>query len=302
MRINYLGLQAFLSIAERGSFRRAGTHLNLSQTAVSHRMRRLEDELGVKLFDRTTRELSLTKAGLDLMEKAKRIVFELERTFEEVRQHGPKRQDRLSIACLPAFTIFRLPSVLSEFHQEFPDVSVRIFDVPSNEIADLLQRDEVEFGLSVVSVNRWDFDVEPVGAPDPMVLACHKSHELASKRRVKWSDLSDFPLIRVGASTALRPLIDDALGALKDELNWRYEVQAVETAVGLVEAGRGVTVVPMSNVELSASKMVLGKAISGPSINCAFGLVTKRGVALSPVAARFRSLLRDHFKRQKRTL
>src|SRR5215217_7605187 len=71
MRIDFLGLHAFVAIAERGSFQHAAAHLNLSQTALSHRVRKLEEDLGVKLLSRTTREVSLTRAGLNLLPKVK---------------------------------------------------------------------------------------------------------------------------------------------------------------------------------------------------------------------------------------
>ena len=109
MRIDFLGLQAFLSIAERGSFQRAAAHLNLSQTAISHRMRKLEDELGIKLFARTTREVTLTRAGIDFLPKAQKAIAELEQSFDELKQQGAKRRDRLDIACLPAFAVNYLP-------------------------------------------------------------------------------------------------------------------------------------------------------------------------------------------------
>jgi DNA-binding transcriptional LysR family regulator len=74
--------EAFLSIAERGSFQRAAAHLNLSQTAISHRMRKLEEELGLKLFARTMREVTLTRAGIDFLPKAQGALAELEQSFD----------------------------------------------------------------------------------------------------------------------------------------------------------------------------------------------------------------------------
>jgi DNA-binding transcriptional LysR family regulator len=80
MRIDFLGLQAFLSIAQRGNFQRAAAHLNLSQTAISHRMRKLEEDLGIKLFARTTREVTLTRAGIEFLPKAQKAIEELEQS------------------------------------------------------------------------------------------------------------------------------------------------------------------------------------------------------------------------------
>jgi DNA-binding transcriptional LysR family regulator len=302
MRINFLGLQAFLSVAERGSFRRAASHLNLSQTAISHRMKKLEEELGLKLFARTTREVSLTRAGLELVDKAKAAVIGLEASLDEMRRQGTSRKGRLSVACLPAFALYWLPPVLTRFKRLQPDIEVRIHEVSSFEVGSLLVADEVEFGLSVISINRWDLDVEPLIKADPIVLACPGQHELARRRSVSWSDLKGVPLIRIGANTSVRPLIDDALGPMRDELDWRYEVQRVETAVGLAEAGCALTVVPRSNVELHGGKSLVARLINDPVITCAFGLVTKRGVPLSPVAETFRDLLRDQIARRERLM
>lgn len=302
MRINFLGLQAFLSVAERGSFRSAANHLNLSQTAISHRIRKLEEELGLKLFARTTREVSLTRAGIDLMGKAKTAVADLESSLDDIRQQGAHRRQRLAIACLPAFAIYRLPPVLVRFRSLFPDVEVQLFEVSSGEMASLLQREEVEFGLSVVSTNRWDFDVEPLIDADPLVLACPAGHAFANRKSIRWKDLKGETLIRVGTYTSVRTMIDDALGSLKDELRWAYEVERVETAVSLVDAGCGVTVVPRSNVRLYGSSNIIATTVHGPTITCAFGLVTRRGVPLSPVAETLRGLLREQIDAELRQM
>jgi DNA-binding transcriptional LysR family regulator len=302
VRINFLGLQAFLSVAERGSFRRAASHLNLSQTAISHRMKKLEAELGLKLFARTTREVSLTKAGLELMEKARAAVTGLEASLDEIRRQGATRKGRLSIACLPAFALYWLPPVLARFNALHPEIEVKIHETSSLEIASLLLADEAEFGLSAISVNRWDLDVEPLIKADPIVLACPPQHKLARRRSIGWADLKGLPLIRIGASTSVRPLIDDALGPMRDELDWRYEVQRVETAVGLADAGCALTVVPRSNIELHEGRALVARPIRNPVITCAFGLVTKRGVPLSPVAETFADLLRDQIARWERQM
>src|SRR6185312_4065984 len=107
-----------VSIAERGSFQRAASHLNPSQTAISHRMRKLEDELGLKLFARTTREVTLTRAGIEFLPKAQKALAELEQSFDELKQQGAKRRERLDIACLPVFAVKYLPPILRRFNRE----------------------------------------------------------------------------------------------------------------------------------------------------------------------------------------
>jgi DNA-binding transcriptional LysR family regulator len=290
MRIDFLGLQAFLSIAERGSFRRAAAHLNLSQTAISHRMRKLEDELGIKLFARTTREVTLTRAAIELLPKAQKAIGELEQSFDEVKQQGAKRRDRLDIACLPAFAVHYLPPILRVFHETHPNVEVRIFETPSAAIAELVESGEVEFGLSVIQTNRWDLDVETI-CDVPLALACPTSHALAKQRSVSWKELRNTPLIRVGTKTAIRSIIDDAVGAARLSPNWQYEVQHVETAVHLVEVGLGLAIVPSVDVALHRGRGLIAVPLRSPKVICTYGLVTRRGMPLSSAAATVRDLL-----------
>jgi DNA-binding transcriptional LysR family regulator len=295
MRIDYLGLEAFLSIAERGSFQRAAAHLNLSQTAISHRMRKLEEDLGLKLFARTTREVTLTRAGIEFLPKAQKAIAELEQSLDDLKQQGAKRRERLDVACLPAFAVNYLPPILSRFHKSQPHVQVRIFETPSAAIAELVQSGEVEFGLSVVQTNRWDLDVETISA-SPLALTCPSRHALAKKRSVGWAELRNLPLIRVGAKTAIRPMIDDALTAARVTLNWQYEVQHVETAVNLVEVGLGYAIVPSIDVALHRGRGLAAVPLRAPRLSCTYGLVTRRGMPLSPPAARLRGFLIDEVK------
>jgi DNA-binding transcriptional LysR family regulator len=295
VRIDFLGLQAFLSIAERGSFRKAAAHLNLSQTAISHRMRKFEDEVGIKLIARTTREVTLTRGGIEFLPKAKKAIAELEHSFDELKQQGAKRRDRLDIACLPAFAVHYLPPILSRFRKTHPNVEVRIFETPSAAIAELVGSGDVEFGLSVIQANRWDLEVETISEAQ-LVLACPRDHAFSIKRSVNWKELIDTPLIRVGAKTAIRTIIEDAVAAEGLPLNWQYEVQHVETAVNLVEVGLGLAVVPSVDVALHRGRKLVAVPLRTPKVMCTYGLVTRRGVPLSSSAAMVRDFLIDGLK------
>ena len=212
MRIDFLGLHAFVAIAERGSFQHAAAHLNLSQTALSHRIRKLEEDLGVKLLSRTTREVSLTQAGLNLLPKVKETIESLAGSLDELRHEGRSRQETLSIGCLPTIASGRLPRVLHSFQERHPDVLVRIYDNSATEISSLVQDGTIAFGITLVAAHRWDFDIELL-MKDPFTLVCPEDHPLATQPAVSWSDLTDEPLIRISPQTGNRIIIDDALGS-----------------------------------------------------------------------------------------
>jgi DNA-binding transcriptional LysR family regulator len=295
MRIDFLGLEAFLSIADHGSFHRAAANLNLSQTALSHRMKKLEDDLGIKLLTRTTRHVALTPAGVELLPKARRLMADISTSFEELRLQGKARQEKLTIGCLPTIAVHYLPPLLGRLRKSFPDLNVRVLDNSKLEIAEKVQSGEAEFGITIVAADRWDLEITPL-MKEPFVLVCPKAHPLAQQKAVSWSSLKGEPLVRVSTQTGNRQLIDDALGPRREEMSWRYEVQHIVSALGLVRAGLGLTVVPQLAVNVEESPGLVAVPLRNPSISRTLGVVARRGVPLSPAADALLALLRRQMK------
>lgn len=279
-RPDFLGLEAFVAIAERGSFNKAATHLGITQTALSHRMKKLEDYLGIALLFRTTRQVALSPAGLELFPRAKRLVEEARGMFEELSAEAAVRQERLAIGCLPTLAVDFLPRVLAEFCRRHPGTLVRVFDNSASEIADRVQKGEAELGLTILTTNRWDLELKPL-VKEPYVVVCPAGHALARRRNVRWVDIEGEPLIRIATQTGNRILIDDALGAASERLRWSCEVQHVATAVSLVAAGVGLTVVPRGAVGVVRAQNLASVPLRQPSVVRTLGLLTRRGVPLS---------------------
>jgi DNA-binding transcriptional LysR family regulator len=280
MRIDFLGIEAFLGIAERGSFHGAAERLNLSQAALSHRMKRLEDDLGVKLFTRTTRQVALTPAGLELLPKVRAMMEMLSGSYEALRQQGRDSLATLTIGCLPTIATYHLPPLLKRFSQAYPELSVHVRDVSAGQIADMVQKGEAEFGITIVSANRWDLDSKPL-LREPYVLLCPIDHPLAKRPQVSWADFEGIPLIRISAQAANRMIIDDALGSRREFMTWRYEVQHIATAASMVLAGVALTVVPRLALGVAGSPGLVAVPITNPGVARTVGVVTKRGIPLS---------------------
>lgn len=293
MRPDFLGLEAFLAIAEWGSFRRAAAHLNLSQTALSHRIKKLEEDVGVRLLTRTTRQISLTPAGSELMPKARRIMDEMVGAFEDLRVQGKEKQTRLVFGCLPTVATHLLPGVLSEFVRHYPAVMLRIADNSVVEIAQKAEAGSIEFGLTIVSANRWDLDIRPI-AKESFVLMCRADDPLAARKWIEWADLQGRPLVRISQQTGNRLLIDDALGSRRESMTWQYEVQHLASAVGLVRAGLAISVVPRLTVDMMAGQGLVAVPLRGPSISRTLGVVSRKGVPLSPAAEALVGIFRAH--------
>jgi DNA-binding transcriptional LysR family regulator len=296
MRVDVLGLQAFVSIAERGSFRAAASHLNLSQTALSHRIRKLEASLGTALLLRTTRQVSLTPAGTALLPKARRIFEELGAAIEDVRVEARESEEEVVVGCLPTVAVHCMPAVVAEFARHFPEVRVRILDNSASEIADRVQSGEAAFGVTIVAVNRWDLELKPV-IKEPFVLVGHRSMPLAAATSLSWAQLQGQPLVRISAETGNRILIDDALGARRETLTWRYEVQRVITAVSLVRAGVGYAIVPQLALDLVSASDLVAIPLRSPAVSRTLGIVMRKNATQGPAAAKLLTLLTAALKR-----
>jgi DNA-binding transcriptional LysR family regulator len=301
MHIDFLGLHAFVAIAERRSFQRAAAYLNLSQTALSHRIRKLEEDLGVKLLSRTTREVSLTQAGVKLLPKVKDMIETLAVSLDELRREGRSRQKTLSIGCLPTVASGQLPEALRRFQSRNPDVMLRIYDNSATEISELVQAGTIAFGITFVSAHRSDFNIEML-IKDPFTLVCRKDHPLAERSAVSWSDLATEPLIRVSPQTGNRMTIDDELGNRRENFTWRFEVQHVQTAVALVRSGVALTVIPRLAVSANDESGLKLVPVRNPSIRRQLGIVSLRTAPLSPMADELRKLIVQVFAESKNAI
>jgi DNA-binding transcriptional LysR family regulator len=284
IRADFLGLQAFVAIAERGSFIRAAQHLGITQTALSHRMRKLEDYTGIALLTRTTRHVALTPAGVDLLPRAHRLLDDARAMFQQLSSDAAVRQERIAIGCLPTLAVHVLPRALAGFAARHPDTRVRVFDNSASEIAAHVQNGEAEFALTILATGRWDLEFTPL-IKEPYVLICRAAHPSARARSVRWADLAGEPLVRIATQTGNRILIDDALGATGERLRWTCEVQHLSTAVALVAAGVGSTVAPLSALDAAPTRDLCAVPLRAPGVARTIGVARRRGVPLSPLAA-----------------
>lgn len=292
MRLDLPGLEAFLSIAERGSFHAAAAHLNLSQTALSHRIRKLEEAVGVTLIARTTRSLSLTPAGVELLPKARRLIEDMAATFEGLRARSLRQDEKVAIGCLPTVAVMCLPRVLSRFREAYPHTFVRVHDNSASEIAEKVQNGDAAFGITILAADRWSLDMEPI-VQEPFMLVCRRGLPLSDRTAVNWADIEGLPLVRISAETGNRILIDDALGSRRDRLDWRFEAQRVTTAVSLVKSGIGYAIVPQLAFDIAGDRELAAIPLGSPAVTRTLGAVTRKGVPLDGAAAALLGLMRE---------
>lgn len=292
MQIDIRGLEAFLWIAELGSFRSAARHLNISQTAVSHRVSKFEESLGLRLFTRTTRHVSLTDAGREMLPLGRSLISDFQKQVQLIKARYSESVDELALACVPTAAAHLLPAVFAEFARRRPKARVQVFDKAVAEIGEMVADGRAEFGITLLGVDRWNHATTPL-MREEFLCVCPASHPLAKRKVVRWSDLTAFPLIRFTMPTVNRIVMDKALERRSGDFRWVYEVQHAMTALMLVQSGLALAAVP----RLAAQDLPLGLTavkLAGPKISRTIGIVRRRGEATSDLASAFQSVLKAH--------
>lgn len=291
MNFDLADLRAFVAVAELSSFRAAADAIHLSQPALSRRVEKLENALGVRLFERTTRSVSLTAVGRDFSRKARSLLDDLEDSLLSMQGVAASQQGEVVIACVPSAVYYFLPKVLSEFHAQYPRVRVRIIDDSANAALESVARGEADFGINIIGTQEPEIEFEVI-LREPFVVACHRDHPLARSAQVSWAELAQYDFMTVDKSSGNRLLVDLALANSAIRPSWCFEAKHVSTLLGLVEAGLGVAVVPrlaMPQGEHATLRMV---ALTAPTIDRNVGLIRRRGRELPPGARKLYELIR----------
>jgi DNA-binding transcriptional LysR family regulator len=290
MKLDTLGVEAFIAIADQGSFQKAARAVHITQTALTRRLQNLEGLLGVKLVERTTRSVALTRIGRDFLPQARRLLADLTNALVELRETGKAQRGDVTLACVPTVGVQYLPRIIQTYAARFPHNRIKILDHASSGVVDAVLRREAEFGIHIGGARHPELDTAPL-LKDQFVLVCRKDHPLAKAKSLAWKQLESHPLIFVGAESGNRPLLDTALGGRR--LRAHYEVQRSSTALGLVAAGVGAAVVPSLALQKGTYPELRVVPLTDPVVSRSLVLVSRRGAHLSPAAQALYDLLRE---------
>lgn len=276
-------LLAFRAVAELGHFSRAAESVHLSQPAFSRRIDKLEQALGVRLLERTTRRVTLTAVGRDFERKVRELLDELDSALLGIRGVAATRMGEVTVACVPSTVHYYLSEVIRRYHERCPKVHVRVFDAGANEVLATVARGEADFGLNFIGAQEGELEFKPL-IEERFVAACRRDHPLARLKRASWSQLRDHDYIAVSRSSGNRVLLDQALAGVPGQPQAIYEAQHVTTALGLVEAGLGVAAVPAMAMPGPGHPLLVSIALVDPVVTRKIGLIRRRGRSLSPAA------------------
>lgn len=293
MKIDTLGLQAFVAIADQGGFGKAASTLHITQTALTRRLQNLEALLGVKLVERTTRSVAMTWVGREFLPQARRLLADLSTAFTEILKTGKAQRGDVAIACVPTVGVQYLPRIIQEYASRHPRNRIKILDHSSAGVADAVLRREAEFGINIGGPHHAELASVPL-LHDRFVVICRDDHALAKRNGIPWKDLAGHPLIFAGEVSGNRPLLDAALGDRGVALQPHYEVQRSSTAVGLVAQGVGAAVVPGLAMQKGAYPNIRVIPLVDPAVSRSLVLLSRKTAHLSPAAQALYDIIRKN--------
>lgn len=299
MNISIRQLSAFISVADNGSFTRASEQMHLTQSAVSGLIKELESSLGIVLFDRTTRQLSLSVVGHHLLPQARRILNEMQLFENEASSLTSLAQGQVRLA-VSQFAASSMPAVIAQFAKAYPDISVSLLDCSAENVLEHIQNIEVDLG---VGTERGFIESEDDISADllyqlPFCVVMPDNHALAQKTEVIWEDLVDTPLI-----TLQGPFIEQVTAELDEEIashiqQARYKVNFMSTALEMTRQGFGITLclpyMPEVIDWVSANGLQM-RPLAQPIKMRRFFIYQRSSRALSPASIAFKQFLQTYF-------
>jgi DNA-binding transcriptional LysR family regulator len=289
---NLRHIRAFLAVTRIANFTRAAQELRISQSALTVQIQQLESDLGVTLFDRGKRRVSLTQAGRDVLLPLERIVIDAEQIVSRTRELSGLRRGLVSMAVLPSIGTRLVPLAVKRFTKLHPGVVVQIRDVVADKIIEAVKRDEVDFGIG----KRPRSDRELITSPllvDNLIAFIPQGHPLSARKSVTFHEIASSPLILTGRDSSVREMVEQALAGASLPSTFAYETNYMTTALGLVEAGLGVAILPETGAGANISAKIKRVPIYSPQLSRNIDIIQKRDKALSPAALRMVSIVRD---------
>ncbi len=290
MNIPINQVNAFCTVARTGSFAQAALQLHLSQPALSIAIRNLEQSLGGKLLDRTTRNVALTPEGKAFFPVAKRLLSDWEQSLTDVKNHFTLARGKLEIAAMPTYATNLLPHILSNFHSQYPHINVTVHDVIAESVIELVRESRCELGITFLPADAPDLIFTPL-YEDIFVAILPKNHDLLKYDVVTWKQLLKFPQVSLQKPAGTRALIDQALKKESLELLPVFESHQLVSIGKMVSQGLGLSVVPSTSKAQMLEMDLEVRAIKHPKITHKVGLIEKRQQTVSAASQAIKELI-----------
>ena len=288
-------LRYLVALAEERNFTRAAEREHIAQPALSQQIRRLEQELGLALVERTTRHVAMTDAGDQLVGRARRILAEVEGAQAEMQRLAGVQTGHVSVGTMHTMGPIDVAIALAIFHQRHPGVELTVREQSSEELAEMLRVDEIDLAfLSVTErIESHELGLRQL-VSEELVVVAPLDHPLASRRRVRMSELSEEHFISYREGARLRELLVAAGHQAGFEPQIKLELNESQRIRRLVARGLGLAILPRSDAQSPGAEVAVVGLVA-PALRRDITLAWRDGRRLPPAAAEFLELSLEIF-------
>lgn len=260
---NYFQIQSlehFVALARTRNFTRAASELNLSQSALSRAIQKLEDQLGMPLFERKPREVILTDLGELLLDRAKDILKRVEDTFSELAEAG--RRGRIRLGAIPTIAPYFLPGLLGSFSRKHPNVSVVVHEDTTDMLIRRCLHAEIDLAIVALPIITKELEVEPLFSEE-LLLVLPVGHPLASRKSVKVEAVNDYPFVMLNEAHCLSENIASFCRRQSVQPVTVERTSQLATVQELVALDHGVSIVPAMARQIDMSEKRVYRSFVG---------------------------------------
>lgn len=293
MDVTLRQLRAFSAVARTGSFTRAAETLYVTQSALSGLIKELEEQLGVRLLDRTTRRSQLSEVGREFHVVVARLLRGLDEAVDDIDKLKHLRRGVVRIAAPQLMASSLLPEVIARFSRHHPDVQIRLADCTVEEVIGAVVAGDVDIGIGPQRSASATLTADPFINP-PLIAVFPHGHALQSLAKVRWRELMRYPLITLQGQFADQLRSDLFTTRSFPAIEPRHEVAFMSTALAMVSAGMGVSVCLPYAQSLVDLYRLETRPLVNPELRRWFFIYSRRHASLSPAADAFRQALLAH--------
>jgi len=290
-------LRAFIEVAISGSFTQAASNLHLTQSTLTATIKQLEEQAGLKLFDRTTRRVLLTKQGEGFLPVAEKLISDFDTAFNDLRATATQQQGQLGIAASPSMIARVLPAIIKQYHQQFPNIGISLRDDNASGIEQRVLDNDVDFGIGGNHSQHPELNYQPV-LNDRYGVVLPPLHKLANRSEISWLEIIDLPQVHLTSDTGTRA----QLFKLEQEHNLKLPIHGamieISTPAGLAEmvkSGLGISLLPALAASTRAFEGLKFIPLTEPAMVRDIGIISRKGRALNPAAEALLAITNQHF-------
>ncbi|MEC7761730.1 MAG: LysR family transcriptional regulator [Pseudomonadota bacterium] len=284
--VNIRHLRSFIAVAEHESFTAAAETLAITQSALTATIRQIETETGTRLFDRTTRRVSLTAEGHHLLPEARRVLLRFDGAISDLRAMAQGQRGELKIAAAASLIEVLLADTIRRYKQRNPEIKVVLSDSNAEHLEDMVLSGEVDFALAARFSQRPELDHEPVVADDYMCV-CDPQHPMAKDPSpLDWADLPKTGFVSFTPDTGVGAFLSEQFATLSGASR-TDEVSSTTTLFALLPIIGGYSIVPALVAARARREGFAVRQLNNPRQSRQIYLMSRRMRAISPVSKLF---------------